>query len=304
LGLDYGWLKLFSVKIKMVKNMQCHGEIHMATWVNVRKVFLIILSIGISVSWLQTLPSPTFVGNESNKATIKIYSQILEEERTISVSLPNGYETSERIYPVLYILDAEGETLFPKCVSTVMDLNAKGIVPEMIVVGIWNTNRNRDMIPESVSHRPGSGGSDHFLSFIHNELMPYIKRNYRSSDYSVLYGMSNSALFAVYALIEIPETFHAVIASSPMIGHCPEYIQKKAEVFVRKSQANDLFLYMIYGTEDSNRVTAFVPDFQNYLNTHAPKGFTSKLEILEGEGHVPDSSLARGLQYIFSHDKS
>ena len=265
----------------------------MATKTSACKVCLAILSIGILVS-----------GQIQNRSTVKVYSQILNEERTISVSLPDGYETSEKTYPVLYVLDAEGDTIIPKCVSTVMDLNAKGFVPEMIVVGIWNTNRNRDMIPVAVSHRPGSGGSENFLNFIQNELMPYIQRNFRSSDYSLLYGMSNSALFAVYALLEKPEAFHSVIASSPMIGHCPEYMQKNAEAFVRKNQANDLFLYMIYGTEDSRRVTAFVPDFQNYLSTHAPKGFISRLEILDGEGHVPDSSLTRGLQYIFSHDKS
>jgi hypothetical protein len=156
------------------------------------------------------------------------------------------------------------------------------------------------MIPESVSHRPGSGGAENFLNFIQTELMPYIKKNYRASDYSILYGMSNSALFAVYALFEKPGTFNAYIASSPMIGHCPEYMQKKAQSFISKKVLNDRFLYMVYGDEDSRRVTEYVPDLQNYLDTHRPDGFECKLEILPGEGHVPKSSLARGLQFIFS----
>ena len=276
----------------------------MAKRVNSCKSGLAIVLIGITLSWLPTIPSPALAGNKPVISTVKVYSQILNEERTISVSLPDSYGTAEKTYPVLYVLDAEGETLFPKCVSTVNDLNAKGIIPQMIVIGIWNTERNRDMIPESVSHRPGSGGSSHFLSFIHNELMPYVHQNYRTSDYAVLYGMSNSALFAVYALLEKPETFNAVIASSPMIGHCPEHMQKKAEAFIKTDNESDLYLYMIYGTKDSPRVTKYVPDFQNYLRTHAPKGFISKLEILKGEGHVPASSLARGLQHIFSQNKS
>jgi predicted alpha/beta superfamily hydrolase len=267
--------------------------------VKMRKSFLAAICIGIIALSIKTIPAPTLESTKPQRSTAKIFSHILEEERTMYISLPDGYGDSEKRYPVLYVLDAEGETLFPKCVSNVMDLNAKDIVPEMIVVGIWNTNRNRDMIPETVSHRPGSGGSDHFLRFINNELMPYIRQNYRASDYSLLYGMSNSALFAVYALLEKPETFNAVIASSPMIGHCPEYMQKKAEAFIRKNLVGSLFLYMIYGTEDSRRVTEYVPDFQKYLDSYSPKGFTSKLEILAGEGHVPASSLARGLQHIF-----
>jgi predicted alpha/beta superfamily hydrolase len=156
------------------------------------------------------------------------------------------------------------------------------------------------MIPEAVSHRPGSGGAEKFLNFIEQELMIYIQNNYRASDYSILYGMSNSALFAVYAFLEKPETFNAVIASSPMIGHCPEYIQKKAETFIAKNLVSERFLYMIYGTEDSRRVTEFVPEFKKYLDMHSPEGLKSKLEILQGEGHVPDSSLNRGLQSIFA----
>ena len=138
------------------------------------------------------------------------------------------------------------------------------------------------------------------LSFIKNELIPYIRQNYRTKDFSILYGMSNSALFAVYALLESPESFDAYIASSPMIGHCPDLIRKKAELFVEKDKLNDRILYMIFGTEDTRRVTAYAPDFQKYLEIKAPSDFISELEVLEGEGHVPDSSLERGLKYIFA----
>ena len=173
----------------------------------------------------------------------------------------------------------------------------------MIVVGIWNTNRNRDMIPAAVSHRPGSGGSDKFLTFFREELVPYIEKTYRTEDFLILYGMSNSALFTVFALLEGPEIFNSYIASSPMIGHCPEYIKIKMEAFVKKDTITNRILYMIYGTEDSQRVTNYVPDFQNYLKSFASKDFISELVILEGEGHVPESSLAIGLQFIFSQFK-
>ena len=246
-------------------------------------------------------PSSMSMGNYSpNETPVKIYSKILNEERTLSVVLPDGYEATQNEYPVLYVLDAEGGKLFPECISTIEDLHTRDHIPQLIVIGIRNTERNRDMIPAAVSHRPGSGGSLKFLSFIKDELMPYIGQNYRTKDFSVLYGMSNSALFTVYALLESPETFSAYIASSPMIGHCPDYIKQKAELFVEKDQLKDRILYMIYGSEDSKRVTAYVPEFQEYLQTKVPKDFFSKLVILEGEGHVPDSSLERGLKYIFS----
>jgi predicted alpha/beta superfamily hydrolase len=256
-------------------------------------IFIMLLTLHVASSLCK-------VNHSLYETPINIHSKILNEERTLSVALPVDYVTSKNVYPVLYVLDAEGETSFPRCVSTVIDLQTRGLIPQMVVIGIWNTVRDRDMIPAAVSHRPGSGGSMEFLSFIKDELMPYIGQNYRTTDFSMLYGMSNSALFTVYALLEMPETFNAYIASSPMIGHCPDFIEKKAKAFISKDQLNDRVLYMIYGTEDSKRVTAYVPDFQEHLRTNAPPGFISNLEILEGEGHVPDSSLERGLLYIFS----
>jgi predicted alpha/beta superfamily hydrolase len=266
---------------------------------NIRNVERITAILGM-IMMLFSVSSFSTEINIVDGSTVKIYSQVLDEDRTLSIALPDEYYIGQNEYPVLYVLDAEGSKLFPGCISAVVDLYKKGLVPQMIIVGIWNTSRNRDMIPVSVSHRPGSGGSKDFLSFIKDELMPHIEQNYRTTEFSILYGMSNSALFAVYSLLEGPETFNAYIASSPMIGHCPEFIKKKAEVFVKKAPLEDRIAYMIYGTEDSRRVTAYVPEFQKYLKTNAPQGFTSKLDILDGEGHVPDSSLERGLRYVFS----
>jgi predicted alpha/beta superfamily hydrolase len=266
---------------------------------NKRISSLIFVIFGIIIH-LQNIPALGCEYLESCVSTVKIYSLILGKERKISIALPPGYEDEQSVYPILYVLDAEGHTVFPDCVATAADLHSKGLIPKMIIVGIWNTDRNRDMIPAKVSHRPGSGGSIQFLSFIKEELMSYIKQNYHTTDFSMLYGMSNSALFVVYALLEQPKTFSAYIASSPMIGHCPEFIQKKTELLKIRDRLEDRTLYMIYGTEDSRRVTTYVPEFQKYLKTNTAPSFSSYLEILEGQGHVPKSSLERGLRYIFS----
>ncbi len=76
-----------------------------------------------------------------------------------------------------------------------------------------------------------------------------------------------------------------------MIGHCPEFIEERTSEFLGRDRAEKRTLYMIYGTEDSPRVTGFVHDFQKTLEAGAMKGFRSRLEILDGEGHVPASSL-------------
>ena len=89
-----------------------------------------------------------------------------------------------------------------------------------------------------------------------------------------------------------------------MIGHCPEYMTGRMKAFLKRDSAGRRILYMIYGTEDTRRVTEFVPGFHADLKANAPMDFVSELVILEGEGHVPPSSLSRGLQFIFSQFKS
>ena len=77
----------------------------------------------------------------------KIYSNIIKEDRSVWVYNPawkNG--TNAQRYPVLYLLDAEEH--FYATVGMIKQM--KGVWPEMIVVGITNTNRIRDLTPTEV----------------------------------------------------------------------------------------------------------------------------------------------------------
>jgi len=228
------------------------------------------------------------------------YSSILREERVIKISLPDGYEDSGNLYPVLYLLDAESRPSYEHAVGTVAYGALAETVPEMIVVGIFNTNRNRDMIPMVVAHRPGSGGSREFLRFIAEELMPHIDREYRTDSRNVLYGGSNAGLFTVFAILERPEIFVAGIASSPMIGHASEFMYSLAGELRHGDRYEGRALYMIYGEHDAARCTEFVPAFKDYIDTIRPATFRSELVMVPDEGHVPQMSLYYGLRYVFA----
>ena len=69
----------------------------------------------------------------------------------------------------------------------------EGRVPEMILVGITNTDRTRDLTPTHVAaprfenrqfNAPTSGGADKFLDFIAREVMPYVEKTYRTQPYA------------------------------------------------------------------------------------------------------------------------
>ena len=249
----------------------------------------IMYKVNTDTSMNQTEDNPDNIGG-----TFTIHSDLLEEERTFSVSLPNTYNDSEEAYPVIYILDAEMEPITSQILSSIKYQNSLGKVPSMILVGVYNVDRNRDTIPVFVDERPGSGGAQSFLRFLDEELIPYIEETYRTSNPRILYGASNSGLFTVYALLENSDSFDAYIASSPTIGWCPSFIHELArETFSASLQ--EKFLFMIYGSQDYPKVTDYLPDFVDLVNEEAPGSLRWELRLLEGVGHVPPNSCEEGL---------
>ncbi len=225
-----------------------------------------------------------------------IQSKSLDETREILVKLPESYHGTENRYPVLYMLDANYTAFLANDLFTVEYMRYVRKISEFIIVGVYNTDRERDMLPVKIKDR--GGGANKFLWFIEKELQPLINDNYRASGYNMLYGASNAGLFGIYALFRNPSLFDNVIAPSPMIGYCPELIHELAlKSFKKHSFSNKL--YMIYGVEDYRQVTEYVPMFTELLKENAPEGLRYKVKHIQDEGHVPFTSLYDGLGWIF-----
>ncbi len=97
-------------------------------------------------------------------AAFRITSSVLGETRPVLVAAPPSHADTVRAYPVLLVLD--GEALFPSAVAVTTALAAAGQVPEMLVVGLPNTNRLRDLTPPglSVSGSSRNEGGARFLA--------------------------------------------------------------------------------------------------------------------------------------------
>ena len=121
-----------------------------------------LFSLLLIVSFaLPTVAEPVVIGETST-----IQSEILDEQRGLMVHLPDGYETSQASYPVVYLLDARSN--FHHTTGTIKALSRVGHVPEMIVVAIMNTERTRDLTATADSpdeetgevEMPTAGGAD------------------------------------------------------------------------------------------------------------------------------------------------
>ena len=219
------------------------------------------------------------------KFTIK--SSVLGEERTILVRTPNGYDANKIAYPVLYMTD--GDAHMSHTASTIEFLARNGRMSEMIVVGITNTDRTRDLTPTkatgpNAAQAPTAGGSDNFLKFIETELIPEIEKRYRVQPYRVLAGHSLGGLFVVHTMITRPELFNSYVAVSPSLQWSDEATLKRAEEFLKTRKELNATLFASLGNEAGDIGDAFVL-FKEALSKSNIKGFAWDAQQMTDEDH-------------------
>ncbi len=222
--------------------------------------------------------------------TLRVKSAVLGEERPILVRTPRGYENGTARYPVLYLTD--GDAHIVHTASSIDFLARNGRMSELIVVGIPNTDRMRDLSPTRVNTTgatgapqfPTSGGADKFLQFIETELMPEIEKNYRVHPYRVLAGHSLGGLFAVHAMIAKPDLFNAYIAVSPALQWDNQVIIKRAEDFLKTRKEAQKTLYFSLGSEPGPIEDAF-HQFKQLLTRQKSNGLDWEAQELTDEDH-------------------
>ena len=155
--------------------------------------------------------------------TFTVASLAIGESRLINVYTPPGYRASStKKYPVLYMPDGGLDEDFPHVVNTVDSLIALGAIRPVIVVGIPNTERRRDLTGPTRFATDSAiakhvGGSWAFRRFIRDELFPVIRARYRTTDERSIVGESLAGLFIVETLLAEPSLFSHYIALDPSL---------------------------------------------------------------------------------------
>lgn len=227
-----------------------------------------------------------------------IKSQVLNEERTILVRVPGNYTKSNEKFPVVYMLDAH--TPYNSMMAGMMEQQAwSSQMPEMILVGIQNTNRVRDFTPTK-TERLNSGGSDKFLEFIEKEVITFVEENYRTQPYRIFVGHSLGGLLVFYTFISQPNMFNAYIAASPVLHWDKDFVIKRAEEVFKQKKEYKKTLFFAIGDEP-DYVNSF-NSLKNLLKKTAPKnleyGFNQMIEETHGSVVLP--AYYQGLRKVFS----
>ncbi len=240
-----------------------------------------------------------------------VHSSILSEERTIWVRAPRAYDRDKAPYPVLYLMD--GPAHINEIGSTVDFLAQNNRMPPVIVVGIANTDRTRDLTPThwdakrpdgTVNANPTSGGGDHFLDFIQKELMPEVEKRYRASCYRIFAGHSLGGLMVIHTLITRPELFQAYIAVSPSLQWDDQRTLHQAQQFFAAHPELKKALFFSLGNEGNtpNPMGDGFEQLQKTLTAKAPKDFHWDSERYRDEDHGSTVLRAHyaGLRTVFA----
>lgn len=179
---------------------------------------LLIALVAPALVFAQT-PDPAAPPHE----TLRLESSVMGETRRINVYVPPHYDTcSSRKFPVLYMPDGGLAEDFPRLATTVSELISRGEIQPLILVGVENTVRRRDMTPptqtpadQEVTDQPGGAGR--FRAFFRDELIPVISARYRVTAESAIIGESLAGLFIIDTLLAQPDTFDTYIALDPSL---------------------------------------------------------------------------------------
>ena len=183
---------------------------------------------------------------------LSLSSSILKGERKYAVYLPPGYETSERSYPVLYLLHGSGDdqtgwVQFGEVQHIADKAIEEGVATPMIIV-----------MPDANAGRKGYfndvKGDWRYEDFFFEEFIPYIEKTYRirsEKEFRAIAGLSMGGGGTFVYALHHPEMFgSACPLSAAARDLSPEEIVKK------------------YVGENAGYTTKEAEDFFNLYNIH------------------------------------
>ena len=219
-----------------------------------------------------------------------VHSNVLNEDRTIWVRTPGNYKFGKDPLPVLYLTD--GDAHINEIGNSIDFLVDNGRMPALIVVGISNTDRTRDLTPTHSDEKdsagketmPTSGGGDRFFDFIHTELMPEIEKRYRTAPYRIFAGHSLGGLMAIHILTSRPDMFQAYIAISPSLWWDKQHTLHQAQAFFAAHEELNKSLFFSLGNESEGMLSGF-DALNKTLTEKAPKDFRWESARFLDENH-------------------
>lgn len=218
-----------------------------------------------------------------------VHSKSLNEDRQIQVFVPESYKTSNKKYPVLYMLD--GQRLFPYGVSLLKSYTQFRQTPEFIIVGITNKYPDRFGHFIDIEKR--------FLKFIEEDVISFIDNSFRTTDKRILFGWEYGGSFVIQTMMDKPHLFDAFLAASPFPLN--NKIEELDNFLSNNPRINNMLFFSVSPNED--QVNIGTKKLDSLLKLKAPKTLNWNYKELENEEHrsTPYSTIYFGIKKFYHY---
>ncbi|QCK15948.1 alpha/beta hydrolase [Mangrovivirga cuniculi] len=231
-----------------------------------------------SLSEKSTANDLVFIYNDS------LSSEYINGKKRIIIALPPTYfNSTEKNYPVLYLMD--GQNLFDSNTSFAGEWNAdkslENTQSDIIIVGIDNGGEERinDYTPRS-HEKYGGGNGRNYLKFINNEVKPLIDKKLRTNpgrNHTYIGGSSLGGLISLYAIINHEEQYSKGIIFSPSFW----FDEKIMEELIEWQPKENVKLFMLVGGKEGETM---VPDTEKAYEILKQKENVFVRHITDPEG--------------------
>jgi len=218
-----------------------------------------------------------------------IDSQALKEKRHINVYMARAWDTPpDAPLPVLYMPDGGVAEDFLHVAGLLQVSVANGTMRPFMLVGMQNTQRRRDLTgpTENAEDRkiaPVVGGAAAYRDFIRDELMPEVKRRYRTTGETAIVGESLGGLFVVETYLLEPQLFDHYLAFDPSLWWNHGSLPRQAGTLLAKGKPGKHSLYLASSSEAG--IASEVQRLSDVLQRQAPPGLQWHVEKMPEETH-------------------
>ncbi|GAB3328653.1 alpha/beta hydrolase-fold protein [Larkinella ripae] len=212
--------------------------------------------------FLALLPTLLFAQTGKVLDNQSLKSKILKSERKFAIYLPPDYESSQRTYPVLYLLHGAGDdhtgwVQFGEVLHIADKAIAEGkATPMIIVMPDANTGRR------GYSNDPK--GEWRYEDFFFEELMPFVEKNYRikaEKRFRAVSGLSMGGGGTFTYALHHPELFSSACPLSAATG--PATLEAAKTQLTRNNQtATDEEIQAYFNRQSVLKLIDAVPDDQ------------------------------------------
>jgi predicted alpha/beta superfamily hydrolase len=254
-----------------------------------------------------------------------LYSNIVEQDYELLISLPHSYHLTDTNYPVIILLDPFRVFSIVKGFTDILTF-PHSYIHEAIIVGIgyggkgpqaklnWVLGRTRDLTPavdptaeeyfQSRLMDMGitnvdikTGGAELFLESIEKELFPYIESNYRIDPQKrILCGYSYGGLFALFTIFNNPGLFSGYLVGSPSIHYKNGMTFNYESNYAKSHKDLNADVFISAGALEKS-TSENVAEVVAILRSRKYEGLRLQKVIFEDEDHVTcmPAAIGRGI---------